>query len=60
VTEKAKVGDWVRIMRSGQLVIGEVRYIQEEGYYSKYVLDIGGTTDDDNVYEVRSPREKSK
>jgi hypothetical protein len=57
MVEKAKIGDWVRIMRGGVLVIAEVRYIDRSGYGSKYVLDTGGTTDDDNVYEVRRKKE---
>lgn len=54
---KAKVGDWVRIMRGGALVLTEVRYAHDDGWKIKYVFDHHGHGDDDDILEVRSPKE---
>ena len=63
MSKKAKVGDWIRIMRNGLLSIAEVRYIHYDGWKDRYILDIGGSTDEDGIYEVRpapEPREQEK
>lgn len=53
-TPKAKVGDWVRIMRGGSLVLAEVRYVKNDGWETHYTYDNHGGGNDDDILEVRS------
>ena len=52
---RAKIGDWVRFMRGGKLVIGKVEYL--EPVYTmigaQYHTDVG-SVHDEYVLEVRS------
>lgn len=52
---KVEVGDWVRIMRGGSLVIAEVRYVKNDGWKTHYTFDQHGGGDDEDIYEVRKP-----
>ena len=51
---KVNIGDWVRIMHGGSLVIAEVRYVKNDGWKTKYIFDHHGDGDDDDILEVRS------
>lgn len=55
---KAKVGDWVRIMRGGSLVLAEVRYVRDDGWKVHYTFDHHGGGDNDDILEVRSEEAK--
>lgn len=50
---KAKVGDWVRIMRGGSLVLAEVRYVVDDGWEPRYTLDHHGSAVNEDLLEVR-------
>ena len=48
-----KVGDWVRIMRGGSLVLAEIRYVKDDGWKTHYTYDNHGGGDDDDILEAR-------
>lgn len=57
---KAAVGDWVRIMRGGSLVIAEVRYVKNDGWRTHYTFDHHGGGDENDILEVRKPNAQAK
>lgn len=48
-----KIGDWVRFMQDGRLVIGKVEYIKSKLLKPEYFTD-AGVVDFDRILEVRS------
>ena len=57
---KAKVGDWVRIMRGGSLVLAEVRYVRNDGWEIHYTYDNHGGGNDEDILEVRALPDKER